>query len=223
LNGEGIKMLELDIECQTADGKPQILIIDDSIEVIRSLSALLSDKAEILFATSPEKGIYIANKIRPDLILLDVEMPLMDGFEVCRRLKSDPITCDSVVIFVTGHSNSEHEVAALHAGAIDFLSKPLVPAVVRARVQTHLSLIEKTKLLTRLAKYDGLTGIYNRRYFDTQLSEELRRHQRQSISLGLAIVDIDHFKDYNDGYGHLRGDRWWRATAARNSRLSSLQ
>ncbi len=206
-------MRELSAEWHPPASKPQILIIDDNVEIIKTLAALLSDKAEILFAISPEQGIALAKTARPELILLDVEMPRINGFDVCRQLRSDPITADSAIIFVTGHANTEHEVAALEAGAADFFGKPLAPAVVRARVQTQLSLIEKTKQLTKLAKFDGLTGIYNRRYFDTQLDEELRRHQRLSSFLGVAIVDIDFFKAYNDGYGHIKGDECLREVA----------
>lgn len=206
-------MSESRSEWRSPERRPQILIVDDNVDIIKSLAALLSDKAEILFATTPEQGMHLASKARPELILLDVEMPRMDGFEVCRRLKADPATADLAIIFVTGHSNSEHEVAALEAGAADFLAKPLAPTVVRARVQTQLSLIEKTTLLTRLAKVDGLTGIYNRRYFDDRLEEELRRHRRLATALAVAMVDIDFFKAYNDGYGHPKGDDCLREVA----------
>jgi len=200
-------------EWAKTSGKPEILIVDDNVEIIKTLAALLNDAAEIRFATTPEQGMVMAAKTHPDLLLLDVEMPRLDGFEVCRQLKADPMTADIAIIFVTGHANNEHEVAALEAGAADFIGKPLVPAVVRARIKTQLSLIEKTKLLIKLAKVDGLTGIYNRRYFDTQLEQELRRHQRLSAPLGIAIVDIDHFKAFNDGYGHVKGDECLRDVA----------
>jgi diguanylate cyclase (GGDEF)-like protein len=206
-------MQEITAEWAKSPTRPVILIVDDNVEIIKTLAALLNDAAEIRFATTPEQGIMLAAKTHPDLLLLDVEMPRLNGFEVCRQLKADPITADIAIIFVTGHANSEHEVAALEAGAADFIGKPLMPAVVRARVKTQLSLIEKTKLLTKLAKIDGLTGIYNRRYFDTQLEQELRRHQRLSTSLGVAIVDIDYFKAYNDGYGHVKGDECLREVA----------
>lgn len=213
MRSKGSDMRNVSADWATMPAKPEILIVDDNVEIIKTLALLLNDTAEIRFATTPEQGMLMAAKTHPDLLLLDVEMPRLNGFEVCRKLKADPMTADIAIIFVTGHANNQHEVAALEAGAADFIGKPLVPAVVRARIKTQLSLIEKTKLLTRLAKVDGLTGIYNRRYFDTQLDQELRRHQRLSTALGVAIVDIDYFKAFNDGYGHVKGDECLRDVA----------
>jgi len=184
----------------------RILIIDDSVANIRLLGSLLKDKGEILFATSGEAGIEIARQQPPQLILLDVEMPSVDGYEVCRRLKADPATSDCAIMFVTSHRSAEHEVAALEAGAVDFISKPLNPPVVRARVQTQLTVKQQAEQLQQQVNRDGLTGLYNRRYFDGRLEAEWRRHQRMSAPLGLIMIDIDHFKAYNDGYGHLEGD-----------------
>lgn len=188
------------------DQSTTILVIDDSVSNIRVLSALLQDKGEVLFATSGEEGIEIARLRRPHLILLDVEMPEMDGYEVCRRLKNDPNTVDCAVIFVTAHTTPEYEVRALEAGAVDFIGKPFNPPVVRARVHTQLTMRLQAEMLQQLARRDGLTGLYNRRYFDEVIESEWRRHQRKASSLGLAMIDIDHFKDFNDHYGHLEGD-----------------
>jgi diguanylate cyclase (GGDEF)-like protein len=190
-----------------------ILIIDDSVDSIRLLSAMLKDQAQILFATSGAAGIRIASQRQPDLILLDVTMPNMDGYEVCRALKSDPATQRCAVIFVTANSSSEGEIAALEAGAVDFICKPFNPPVVRARVQTHLRLQLHSETLSKLADRDGLTGLFNRRYFDEQLEREWLRHKRQKLPLGLAFIDIDFFKTYNDHYGHLQGDECLRNVA----------
>lgn len=184
-----------------------ILIIDDSPDAIRLLAGMLKDQGQILFATSGENGIELAHQRRPDLILLDVDMPGMDGYEVCRRLKADPATQQSAVIFVTAAGSTDSQVMGLAVGAVDFITKPLNPPVVRARVQTHLKLQHQSTTLARLAQRDGLTGLYNRRYFDEHLEQELQRHKRQRIPLGLAMIDIDHFKAYNDSYGHLEGDK----------------
>jgi diguanylate cyclase (GGDEF)-like protein len=190
-----------------------ILIIDDQADTIRLLSGMLNDLGDILFATSGEAGIELARLRRPQLILLDVEMPDLDGYAVCRRLKQHPDTQDCAVIFVTGNNSMESEVAGLEAGAVDFITKPLNPPVVRARVQTHLKLQRHTAALTRLAHRDGLTGLHNRRHFNEQLEREFQRHRRQHLPLGLALIDIDHFKAFNDGYGHLEGDRCLREVA----------
>lgn len=183
-----------------------ILIIDDSVDSIHLLSAMLKDQGQILFATNGPAGIRLAAQKQPDLILLDVTMPNMDGYEVCRALKSDPLTQRCAVIFVTASSNAESEISALEAGAVDFICKPFNQPVVRARVQTHLRLQIHSATLSRLANRDGLTGLFNRRYFDEQLEREFQRHKRQKLPLGLVFIDIDFFKTYNDGYGHLQGD-----------------
>jgi diguanylate cyclase (GGDEF)-like protein len=202
-----------DTSADTAGGKSLILIIDDNVPNIRLLATVLADKATILFATNGARGLQIAREKRPQLILLDLQMPDMNGYEVCRALKSDPVTQECVVIFVTGNTNSEAEVAGLEAGAVDYLTKPLNPPIVRARVQTQLTLKQHAEMLQQLASRDGLTGLYNRRYFDHQLNLEWRRHQRQELPLSLALIDVDHFKAYNDGYGHLEGDACLRQVA----------
>lgn len=197
----------------TEPGRPLILIVDDSPESIRLLSGLILDKGDVLFATSGEAGLNLARQRRPDLILLDVEMPDLSGYEVCRRLKDDPDTRDIAVMIVTSHHSSAHEVQALESGAIDFLTKPLAPAVVRARVQTQLTLKSQADALHRQAMLDGLTGLYNRAYFHEHLELEWRRHQRQQVPLGFALLDVDHFKAFNDQYGHVAGDACLRRVA----------
>lgn len=183
-----------------------ILIIDDDINLIRLMSQMLKDFGRILFATNGEMGLHIAQEQKPDLILLDVEMAPMDGYEVCRRLKSDEATSASAIIFVTAKVGMESEIACLDAGAVDFICKPLNPLVVQARVRTHLRLQQNTAALESLAQHDSLSGLYNRRYFNMAIEAEYRRLQRHQLPLGLAMVDIDHFKKYNDTYGHIAGD-----------------
>ncbi|MBV8466266.1 MAG: diguanylate cyclase [Burkholderiales bacterium] len=184
----------------------KILIIDDDVVAIRLLGGVLDGQAGIIFATSGESGIKLAAQHRPALILLDVEMPGMSGYEVCRELLNNPDTRDCAIILVTAHAGLESEVAALDAGAVDFITKPFNPPVVRARVRTHLRLQHQAAALAHLATTDGLTGLHNRRHFDQVLATEFERHQRQHLPLGLALIDIDHFKAYNDGYGHPAGD-----------------
>ncbi|GGC65649.1 diguanylate cyclase [Undibacterium terreum] len=198
---------------QAIDDECLILIIDDSVAAIRMLSGMLKDLGQIIFATSGEAGIQLARERKPHLILLDVEMPSMDGYEVCRLLKIDAETSGASVIFVTGSSSMESEVRALEAGAVDFITKPLNPPVVRARVRTHLKLQLHALATIQLANRDGLTGLYNRRYLDEILEKEFQRHLRQGLPLGLALIDIDHFKAYNDGYGHQEGDSCLRKVA----------
>lgn len=183
-----------------------ILIIDDDISLIRMLSEILKDFGRILFANSGEMGLQVAREQKPDLILLDVDMAPMDGLEVCRRLKEDEASRNIAIIFVTASIGMESEIACLDAGAVDFICKPLNPLVVQARVRTHLRLIHDSAALERLAQRDALTGLYNRGYFDQAIDAEYKRLQRHQLPLGIALVDIDHFKLYNDTYGHIAGD-----------------
>ncbi len=183
-----------------------ILIIDDSPDTIRLLSAMVREQGRVLFATSGAAGLELARLQRPQLILLDVEMQGMDGFGVCERIRSDPHLRSSAIIFVTAQSSPEAEIACLDAGAVDFIPKPLNAAVVQARVRTHLRLQAALSVLDELANQDGLTGLYNRRYFDRQLAAELARHRRHELPLGLALLDVDDFKRFNDRYGHQEGD-----------------
>lgn len=183
-----------------------MLLVDDSPTNLRFLAHVLHNMGEIFFATCGQDALQIARDKQPDLILLDVEMPAMNGYEVCQHLKQDPALSDAAIIFVTSHQSMEHEVRALEAGAVDFISKPLNPPVVRARVRTHLTLKQQSDKLRQLANRDGMTGVFNRRAFDDMLSVEFRRHQRTRMPLGIAMLDVDFFKRYNDLYGHLQGD-----------------
>jgi diguanylate cyclase (GGDEF)-like protein len=190
-----------------------ILIIDDDVNLIRILSQILKDFGQILFAVDGDHGLQIAREHNPDLILLDVGMLPMDGFEVCRRLKNDDRTSNSAIIFVTANTGMETEVACLNAGAVDFITKPLNPPVVQARVRTHLRLIHDSAALESQAQRDGLTGLYNRRYFDKAVTAEYSRLQRHQLPMAIVLIDIDYFKKYNDTYGHLAGDVALRAVA----------
>nr|WP_315469566.1 diguanylate cyclase [uncultured Undibacterium sp.] len=190
-----------------------ILIIDDDVNLIRMLSHILKDFGKILFAVNGDQGLQIAKEQKPDLILLDVGMQPMDGYEVCRCLKNDEATSKSAIIFVTANTGMDTEIACLNAGAVDFITKPLNPPVVQARVRTHLRLIHDSAALELLAQHDALTGLYNRRYFDKAIEAEYSRLQRHQLPLGIALVDIDYFKRYNDTYGHPAGDIALKAVA----------
>lgn len=189
-----------------AEAASTILIIDDNPDMIRMLCAIVQTEGEVLFATDGPGGLALARERCPALILLDVEMAGMDGYEVCRQLKADPLSAGCAIIFVTARLDMESEVRALDAGAVDFITKPLNPPVVLARVRTHLRLQRHGQAMARLAQRDGLTGLINRRHFVELAEVELQRHQRHRQSLGIAFIDIDFFKLYNDGYGHQAGD-----------------
>ncbi len=187
-----------------------VLVVDDEPTNIQALGNLLKDEYRIQVATNGEKALAILqdeNQSLPDLILLDIQMPGIDGYEVCRRIKEDPKTDSVVIIFVTARNAESDEELGLKLGAVDFISKPFSPAIVRARVETHMNLKRKTDMLERFALLDGLTGIHNRRYFDEQVDKEIARNLREDHPLSVIMMDIDHFKEFNDHYGHGAGDK----------------
>lgn len=198
---------------QSALNEVKILIVDDSALSVRVLSHFVRDMGNVQFALSGAEALSMAAEYLPDIILLDVEMPDMDGLEVCRRLKQNQDLKDIPVIFITAHSGVAHEVACLAAGAVDFIAKPPSEPVVRVRVKTHLTLKRQADILRELALLDGLTGIHNRRAFDERIALECRRHRRSPAPLGLALIDVDHFKQFNDVYGHQAGDACLRQIA----------
>jgi diguanylate cyclase (GGDEF)-like protein len=184
----------------------RVLVIDDAMENIKILHAALQDEHEVLFAMDGPRALEIARTQHPDLILMDAVMPGMDGYAVCRELFAAPETSDIPVIFVTALSSPEDETRALGAGAADFISKPVNAAVVRARVRTQLTVKRQRDALRALILLDALTGVANRRAFDERLETEWRRCGRNQLAVSLLMVDIDHFKLYNDHYGHPAGD-----------------
>lgn len=191
----------------------RLLIVDDQPINVRVLHEALGSDYDVFMATNGLQALEISAREQPDLVLLDIEMPDIDGIEVCRRLKKNEATRDIAVLFVTGHTSPEQEALGLEVGAVDFIAKPIHPAVVRARVRTHLLLKWQTDQLRRMALVDGLTGVANRRHFDEALSLEWRVCSRSGESLGLAMIDVDYFKRFNDQYGHQAGDTCLKTVA----------
>ncbi len=187
--------------------KQTILIVDDQPTNVQALANLLKKDYRIQVASNGQKALEIArSQDAPDMMLLDIQMPGIDGYEVCRQLKSDPLTSKIRIIFVTGRDSVSDEEKGFKLGAVDYISKPFYPVIVRARVRTHMSLKLKTDLLEQISMLDGLTGIPNRRYFDEQFAKESGRAIREKQPLSVIMMDIDHFKGYNDNYGHGAGD-----------------
>lgn len=193
--------------------RPRILIVDDIPANIKSLNAILADDYNVIFATDWRKGLELAGRMSPDIILLDIMMPDMDGYEICRRLKSDSETMEIPVIFITALDSAADEEKGLSFGAADYITKPFRPVIVRLRVRNHLQLKLQRDRLEWLTMTDGMTGIGNRRRFDQHLAEEWRRCARMHIPLSAIMMDIDHFKTFNDNYGHPAGDDCIRVIA----------
>lgn len=184
-----------------------ILIVDDTPVNIQVLSGMLGKEYDVRIAKRGDKALEIArSEIQPDLILLDIMMPEMDGYEVCKQLKSDPNTSEIPVIFVTAKNEVEDETKGLSLGAVDYITKPFHLPIVQARIKTHLRLRKQAKLLAEYAFLDPLTHIPNRRKFELHFEEEWRRALRNKEPLSLCMIDIDFFKGYNDSLGHGEGD-----------------
>jgi diguanylate cyclase (GGDEF)-like protein len=183
-----------------------ILVVDDEPSTVDLLVGILNEKYDVAFATDGKQALDFCERRLPDLVLLDVAMPGVDGYEVCRRLKSDPRTGDVPIIFVTAHDRLEDEIKGLETGAVDFITKPVHPSIVLARVRTQITLKQQADQLRGMALTDALTGVANRRCFEARLDIEWRRCQRNRMPLSLIMIDIDHFKLYNDTYGHQAGD-----------------
>lgn len=190
-----------------------ILLVDDDPGTVQLLGRILSDSGNLRFATSGEDALRLARESAPDLMLLDAEMPGMSGFQVLEALKAEPALADVPVIFVTSHSEAAFEVAGFEMGAADFIAKPVSAPLVLARVKTQLRVKRMGDELRRIATTDGLTDVANRRRFDESLEREWRRARRSGDPLALLMIDIDHFKLFNDRYGHPAGDACLRSVA----------
>jgi len=201
--------------------RQRILVVDDTPANIEILYKILKGDYDVLFAKSGADGLRLVKREAPDLILLDIMMPEMDGYQVCAALKGNPETARIPVIFVTAMGGEEDESKGFESGAIDYITKPISPVIVKARVKIHLELKRSRDLLEQLtvelgrkndelevlARKDALTGLANRRHFNEVLDAEIKRAKRTGQHLSLILCDVDYFKKYNDLYGHLAGDK----------------
>lgn len=219
----------------------KILVVDDVPLNIEMLNSMLRNDYDMYFAINGQDALNTAAAVAPHLILLDIMMPGMDGYQVCRSLKKDPALRDIPVIFITAMDRAEDETQGLELGAVDYVTKPFNPAIVKLRVKNQLELkrqrdalslktaelhrtnealqkandaledrrieLEKAnRLLEKMAIEDALTGLANRRHFNTVLQAEIQRGRRYHDYLSLIMCDVDYFKRYNDHYGHIAGD-----------------
>lgn len=189
------------------DNKPVVLLVDDSVDVHRLLSARLRhEPIRLIGLTRGIEALEHVRKETPSVILLDLDMPDMDGFEVLRALKDDPATNNIPVIVLSGLHGSEDKVTAFDLGATDYVTKPFDLAELRARLRAALRLDRLLKLLSERADVDGLTGLGNRAHFNKRWAEKVAECRRYGHALSLAIIDIDFFKKVNDTFGHPAGD-----------------
>lgn len=184
-----------------------VLIVDDEPVNIQVLAACLKANFQIKVATSGKKCLeLIHNGLNADLILLDIDMPEMDGYEVCHTLKANMSTASIPIIFVTAKSETYEEEKGLEIGAVDYITKPISPAIVAARVKTHVTLKLQRDKLQDMAMHDQLTGLYNRYFLLASATQKVARSKRHNYDISVLMMDIDHFKAFNDNYGHAVGD-----------------
>ncbi len=215
--------------------KGDILIVDDQIENIQFLSDILTDYGyEVRRVLSGKHALKVINYDPPELLLLDIMMPEIDGYEICRQVKNNPKTSKIPIIFLSAKQLLSEKIKGFKVGGVDYITKPFLVAEVICRIDTHLKIYHYQNLLNeqivarkkveqellianeklkQFANIDSLTEVYNRRYFDDLLSKEWYRLRREKQPLSVIMIDIDCFKEYNDTYGHLRGDEVLRAIA----------
>lgn len=204
-----------------------ILVVDDTLANVNILKSLLQESGySVRAATSGKVALMICEKRSPDLVLLDVRMPEMDGYEVCRRLKAGEKTREIAVIFISALNTPDDKMEAFEAGGVDFISKPFDVTEVLTRVKTHVrlqmlqrQLREKNRELAQLAATDPLTGLYNRRSFLERLRNCQYANNRYGTPCSLLMFDLDNFKTINDQYGHNVGDQVLQTVAERTRRL----
>ncbi|MDR3238703.1 MAG: diguanylate cyclase [Clostridiales bacterium] len=191
-----------------------ILIVDDERADILALSEILSRQYTIYVAKSADAALKLIQKNWPDLILLDVLMPEVSGFEMLARLKSAEDTEEIPVIFIAGLDNPKDEEQGFILGAVDYIKKPFISAIVKARVKTQIKIIHQMRVNEHLGMTDPLTGLANRRKFDEFASREWKMAIREHRHISFLMMDLDKFKTYNDTYGHPQGDTLLRAVSA---------
>lgn len=184
----------------------RILVVDDDPACVQILGRILAPVGQVRFAMNGFDALAQARAWRPDILLLDAELPGVSGFNLCKQIKADELLSDIPVVFVTSHSGPGYEVSGFQVGASDFIAKPVNPKLVLARVRAQLRTKAMADELRRISALDPLTGVGNRRAFDHALAREWRRSCRAKSPLALLMVDVDHFKQFNDLYGHLAGD-----------------
>jgi two-component system cell cycle response regulator len=185
-----------------------VLLVDDEDVNLYALRIILESRGyRCLTATNGPDALRLASEVLPDAVLLDIQMPVMDGYQVCHRLKEDPRTYPIPIVFLTAHCRDQEEVIrGLDLGANDFVTKPFNPEELLARVAVMVRVRTAESQMREASYTDDLTGLYNRRFLQQRLEEEMHRASRYALRLSCILLDIDHFKAINDTHGHAAGD-----------------
>lgn len=191
----------------------KILIVDDSILQAAQLKSILEDEYEVTTAHTAEEGLSLASAESYSLILLDVVMPGMDGFTLLKKLQEEIITQNVPVILITSLTDIENEQYGLILGAVDYVTKPFHPLIIKARVNTHVKLYQYRRQIERQSMTDQLTGIANRRQYENYCLTKWSEAVRLQVPFTICMFDIDRFKVYNDTFGHPAGDKVISAVA----------
>jgi diguanylate cyclase (GGDEF)-like protein len=187
--------------------QPIILIVDDTKSNMMILAACLKDDYQIKTAINGQECLNIAKKSpKPDLILLDIEMPGINGYEACEQLKKDSYTADIPIIFITAKHDVKDEEKCFILGAVDYISKPIRPTIVVARVKTHITIKKQKDKLEQMALFDQLTNLYNRHFLLNAAKQKVSSAIRHQFPISVMMLDIDFFKKINDEHGHPAGD-----------------
>lgn len=186
--------------------KNTVLIVDDEKVNIYTLTDILSPDYTIFTAKTGQDAIEIANNYLPDIILLDIIMPEMDGYEVIKHLKKSEKTKQIPIIIISGLSNAKSEEKGLSLGASDYIAKPFSSAIIKLRVQNQIQISNYFKMKNDFSMTDTLTGLPNKYCFDERMHLEWEHSRRNKTPLGILIINIDKFRIYNEKYGHSQGD-----------------
>jgi diguanylate cyclase (GGDEF)-like protein len=199
---------------QAAADRPRVLIADDEEDARDALRQVLQPDYEVITAADGERAVDIARASHPDVVLMDLIMPRLDGLQALERLRADPATSDIPVIFVSARGDDAAKARSLELGAVDYLQKPFSDRELRARIARTLRLAHSQTVLRELAQTDPLTGLANLRAFRAHLDDEVKRARRYRTPLTCVMADMDHLKPINDDLGHAAGDRAIAAVAA---------
>ena len=191
---------------KTGDEKIKILVVEDSTYNLHVIEKMLEDQYVVGKATTAQEGLKAAQVFSPHLILLDVILPDANGFDLLVRLKEMELTKDIPVMLITGLDSEAAEECGFRLGAVDYIKKPFRETIVKARVNTQIRAIKQLQVLEEMSLLDALTGISNRRAFDQQILCEWGHALRNRCEVSLLMLDVDHFKKYNDTFGHPQGD-----------------